>query len=80
VAARDAALKPNQSRLIDTEDHMRAIEWPCGHRLEGADDDGLRRVAREHLRRDHADMQLTDEQLRERIAADAYDVQPAAAT
>jgi len=31
---------------------MRAIDCPCGHRLEGAD----------------------DEQLRERVAADAYDI------
>jgi hypothetical protein len=79
VAARDAALEPNQSRLIDPEDHMRAIECPCGHHLEGAYDDELYRLAREHISRDHPDMQRTDEQLRERIAAYAYDAQPAAA-
>ena len=53
---------------------MRAIECPCGHHLEGADDDVLFRLAREHVDRDHPEMQRTDEQLRARIAADAYDV------
>ena len=53
---------------------MRAIECPCGHHLEGADDGELFRLAREHVDRDHPEMQRTDAQLRERIAADAYDV------
>ena len=55
---------------------MRAIECPCGHHLEGPDDEELLRLAREHVDRDHPEMQRTDEQLRERVAADAYDVQP----
>jgi predicted small metal-binding protein len=79
MATRDPARDTNQSRLIDSEEHMRAIECPCGHHLEGADDDELFRLAREHIISDHPDMQRTDEELRERIAADAYDVQPAAA-
>ena len=57
---------------------MRAIECPCGHHLEGADDEELVRLARAHVDRDHPEMQRTDEQLRERIAADAYDAQPVA--
>ena len=56
---------------------MRAIECPCGHHLEGADEE-LVRLARAHVDRDHPEMQRTDEQLRERIAADAYDAQPVA--
>lgn len=52
---------------------MRAIDCPCGHRLEGADDEALFRLARAHVDRDHPDMQRTDDQLRERIAADAYE-------
>jgi hypothetical protein len=51
---------------------MRAIDCPCG-RLEGANDDELLRLAREHVDRDHPEMQRSDEQLRERVAADAYD-------
>ncbi len=53
---------------------MRAIECPCGHHLEGADDEELFRLAREHVDRDHPEMQRSDQQLRERIAADAYDL------
>ena len=52
----------------------RAIECPCGHHLEGADDEELFRLAREHVDRDHPDMERSDQQLRERIAAAAYDV------
>ena len=52
---------------------MRAIDCPCGHRLEGTDDDELFRLARQHIERDHPEMQRTDEQIRERVAADARD-------
>ena len=54
---------------------MRAIDCPCGHRLEGVDDEELFRLAREHVHRDHPEMERTDEQLRERVAADAHDIQ-----
>ena len=53
---------------------VRAIDCPCGHHLEGADDEELFRLARRHVDRDHRDIQRTDEQIRERIANDAYDV------
>ena len=52
---------------------MRAIDCPCGHHLEGETDDELFQKAREHVDRDHPEMQRTDEQIRERVAADAYD-------
>ena len=51
---------------------MRAIDCPCGHHFEAADDQELFRLCREHVDRDHPEMQRSDEQLRERIAADAY--------
>lgn len=54
---------------------MRAIDFPCGHRLEGADDQELFHLAREHVNRDHPEMQRSDEELRARVAADAYDAQ-----
>ena len=54
---------------------MRAIDCPCGLRLEGADDEELFRLARGHFERYHPDPQRTEEQLRERIAADAYDIE-----
>ena len=58
----------------EEEQAMRAIDCPCGHRLEGADDEELFRRAREHVDRDHPEMERSDEELRERVAADAYDV------
>lgn len=54
---------------------MRAIDCPCGHRLEGADDEELFRLAREHVDNDHPEMQRTDAELRELVAADAYEVE-----
>jgi predicted small metal-binding protein len=56
---------------------MRAIECPCGHHLQGTDDEELLRLAREHVDRDHPEMERTDEQLRERIEADAYEMETA---
>jgi predicted small metal-binding protein len=55
---------------------MRAIDCPCGHHLEGHDDEELFRLAREHIERDHPEMDRSDEQIRGRIAADAYDIAP----
>ena len=53
---------------------MRAIDCPCGHRVEGGDDGELFRLAKQHIAEDHPDMERTDDQLRERVAADAYEV------
>jgi len=53
---------------------MRAIDCPCGPRLEGADDEELFRLAREHVERDHPELQRSDDDLRQRIASDAYDL------
>jgi rhodanese-related sulfurtransferase/predicted small metal-binding protein len=57
---------------------MRAIECPCGHHLEARDDEELFRLCREHVDRAHPEMDRTDGQIRERVAADAYDMQPVA--
>jgi predicted small metal-binding protein len=53
---------------------MRAIDCPCGHRFQAADDEELFRLCREHVERDHREMARTDEQIRERVATDAYGV------
>ena len=50
---------------------MRAIDCPCGHRFEADDDEELFRLCRD---RDHPEMTRSDQQVRARIAADAYDV------
>jgi predicted small metal-binding protein len=49
---------------------MRAIDCPRGHHFEATDDEELFRIRREHVDRDHPEMERTDEQLRERIVAD----------
>ena len=54
---------------------MRAIDCPCGHHLEAADHAELFGLCREHIAEHHPDMQRTDEQLRERATADAYEAE-----
>jgi predicted small metal-binding protein len=52
---------------------MREVECPCGLKLRGEDDADLFRQAREHVDRDHPEMERTDEQIKEIIAGGAYD-------
>jgi predicted small metal-binding protein len=52
---------------------MRAIDCPCGHRLEASDDDELLALAKAHIANDHPELERSDEQIRTRVAADAYD-------
>lgn len=51
----------------------RIIDCPCGHQLTANDDEELFRVARDHVRRDHPEMERTDEDIRARVRADARD-------
>jgi predicted small metal-binding protein len=53
---------------------MRAIECPCGHHLEAETDDELVRLAREHVDQDHPEMERSDDEIRARVAADAYEL------
>jgi predicted small metal-binding protein len=76
MAARGQAPETHQSRITNQEETMRAIDCPCGHRLEAAGDAELFRLAREHIDREHPEMQRTDDQVRERVAAGAYDLAP----
>jgi hypothetical protein len=52
---------------------MRAIDCPCGHHFEADSDTELFSLSRAHIDSDHPEMERTDEQIRERIAADAYE-------
>jgi hypothetical protein len=54
---------------------MRAIDCPCGHHFEAVDDEPLFRLCRQHIVEHHPDMQPTDEQIRQRVAADAYEAE-----
>jgi predicted small metal-binding protein len=53
---------------------MRAIDCPCGHYIEAANDEELFSLARAHIDREHPEMQRTDEQVRERIRHDTYEI------
>ena len=53
---------------------MRTIERR--HHLEAGDDEKL--LCREHVDREHAEIERTDAQIRERVAADVHDAQPVA--
>lgn len=52
---------------------MRVIDCECGRTLQAANDDDLQKAAREHVDRDHPDMQLTDEQVRDLVSERAYE-------
>jgi len=49
------------------------MDCECGHHLEGETDEELVEAGRAHVAADHPDMQMTDDQLRELITANAYD-------
>ena len=53
---------------------MRAIDCDCGHHLEAEDDEALFQEGKKHVAEVHADMNMSDEQVRELIATKAYDV------
>lgn len=57
---------------------MRAIDCPCGHHFQADADDELFRLCRDHVDADHPELQRTDDQIWQRIAADAYDVETVA--
>ena len=52
----------------------RAVECKGGHRVEGFDDEELFGLLVGHLEQRHADGEHRDVDVRERIAAGAYDV------
>jgi len=52
---------------------MRAMDCDCGHHMEAANDEELFRQAREHVDKDHPEMDLGDEQLRNILAEGAYE-------
>lgn len=51
----------------------RALDCPCGITLNGADDEELFRLGREHADAHHPDDGITDDFIRGHIAEDARD-------
>lgn len=52
---------------------MRKLDCQCGHTLEANDDEELVEKAKEHVAEVHADMNLSDEQVRGLVSSQAYD-------
>jgi hypothetical protein len=53
--------------------YMRALECDCGQHLEAADDQKLFDEVQKHLNRDHPEMRLSAERVREIVTEKAYD-------
>jgi hypothetical protein len=57
---------------------MPGIGCLCRHHFEAADDDKRLGLCREHVDREHPDMQCTDAQIRERVGGAACNRRPVA--
>ena len=55
---------------------MRALDCDCGQHLEASDDQKLFDEAQKHMNRDHPEMQLSAERVREIVTEKAYDKKP----
>ena len=55
---------------------MRALACDGGQHLEASDDQKLFGEAQKHMNRDHPEMQLSDERVRETVTEKAYDKKP----
>jgi hypothetical protein len=52
---------------------MRAMNCDCGEHLEAPNDEVLFERARAHVDRDHPEMQLSDDQVRELVSEKSYE-------
>ena len=55
---------------------MRALNCDCGRILKAANDEELFEKAKEHVNRDHPEMRLSAERVREIVAEKAYEKKP----
>jgi predicted small metal-binding protein len=51
---------------------MRVIDCDCGHTLQAGNDDDLLEVARQHMREEHGDRQMDDDEVKQLITDRAY--------
>jgi predicted small metal-binding protein len=52
---------------------MRVIDCECGQTLQAANDEDLADAVRDHVAEEHPDMELSDDQVSELVASQAYD-------
>jgi hypothetical protein len=57
---------------------MRTVACPCGITITGGDDEELLRLGRQHADAHHPDDNITDDFIRQHVAANAYDSEPVA--
>ena len=56
---------------------MRVIDCQCGTTLQAANDEDLAKAVRDHVSESHPDMDLSDDQVEEMVAEEAYDAEDA---
>jgi predicted small metal-binding protein len=56
---------------------MRVIDCECGTTLKAANDEDLASSVRDHVNESHPEMDLSDEQIEERVAEQASDADDA---
>jgi predicted small metal-binding protein len=54
---------------------MRIIDCECGQTLQAANNEDLAVVVRGHIAEEHPEMQMSDDQVREFVSAQAYDAE-----
>jgi Protein of unknown function (DUF1059) len=52
---------------------MRVIDCQCGRTLQAANDDDLAQAVRQHVADDHPGMEMSEEEAREFVSAEAYE-------
>jgi hypothetical protein len=52
---------------------MRVIDCQCGKTLQAANDEDLAEAVRGHVAEDHPDLEMSDEDVRGLVAAEAYE-------
>ena len=63
MAADERAPETSTNRVTEQENEMRAIDCPCGRHFEGAGDQELFGLCREHPDREHPEMQRSDDRI-----------------
>jgi len=56
---------------------MRVIDCQCGTTLKAANDDDLAKSVRNHVDESHPEMDLSDDQVEDMVAEEAYDAEDA---
>jgi predicted small metal-binding protein len=54
---------------------MRVLDCECGKTLQAANDDDLAKAVLDHIAEDHPDMDMSDDDARGLVSAQAYDAQ-----